>query len=210
MPEVAACPAHASRNPPGTPCTCDAEYKFDATGTSCVLVEQFTLPQAQAEKNGGQPQCGIGNPCNPANGNKYQADSDYVAGEGVPQVVRYYNSMLDAKDYGLGYGWTWRAAGKLELHSTLIQVRAGDGRGEPFTKNSTGQWIADADSKLSLVQDATGYTLTRQDGSSERYDTTGKLSAETDRSKRTTSYTYNSTGKLATVTGPFGHALTIG
>lgn len=203
-----ACPDHASRNSPNAPCACDAGYKFDATGTVCL--EQFTLPQAETEKNGGQPQCGVGNPCNPANGNKYQAESDYAASEGVPQVIRYYNSMLTTKDYGLGFGWTWKSFGKLELYGNLVQVRAADGRGEPFTRNSAGQWIAEADSKLSLMQDASGYTLNRQDGSTERYDSTGKLLAQTGRNNRTTSYAYNGSGKLVSVTGPHGHALAIG
>ena len=151
-----------------------------------------------------------GNPCNAANGNKYQTESDYVGGEGVPSIVRHYNSLLVSKDYSLGFGWTWLAVRKLEIYGTLIQVREGDGRGEPFTKNSSGQWVGDADTKITLTQDSTGYSLSRQDGSIERYDTSGKLVSETDRNHRTTAYTYNGAGKLASVTGPFGHALAIG
>jgi YD repeat-containing protein len=151
-----------------------------------------------------------GNPCNASNGNKYQTESDYVGGDGVPSITRHYNCLLEGKDYGLGFGWTWMAVRKLEIYGTLIQVREGDGRGEPFTKNASGQWVPDADSKLSLTQDASGYVLTRQDGSVERYDTNGRLASETDRNGRTTTYTYNSAGKLASVTGPFGHVLAIG
>ena len=36
-----ACPAHASGTPPN--CTCDAGYKFDAAGTSCVPLYTITL-----------------------------------------------------------------------------------------------------------------------------------------------------------------------
>ena len=36
--EVTSCPVHAS----GSPCVCDAGYKFDAAGTSCVQ-EQYTI-----------------------------------------------------------------------------------------------------------------------------------------------------------------------
>ena len=40
------CPAHAS----GTPCTCDAGYEFDSTGTSCIL-EQYTLSLEESLKD---------------------------------------------------------------------------------------------------------------------------------------------------------------
>ncbi len=172
-----------------------------------------TLAQLQPEKLAGRPQqceASKGNPCNASNGNKYQPESDYAGGDGVPSIVRHYNSLLATKDYGLGHGWTWMAVKKLELYGDTLQVREGDGRGEPFTKNASGQWIGDADTKLSLAQDGTGFTLTRQDSSVERYDTTGKLASDTDRNGRTTSYSYNGAGKLSSVVGPFGHALTIG
>ncbi len=113
-------------------------------------------PPPATEKNLGEPQCGAGNPCNPANGNKYQPESDYAGGEGVPTVARYYNSRLVSKDYGLGYGWTWMAIKKLELNANSLQIREGDGRGEPFTKNGSGQWVGDADSKLTITQYGVG------------------------------------------------------
>jgi RHS repeat-associated protein len=49
--------------------------------------------------------------------------------------------------------------------------------------------------------------LKRQDGRSDRYNLQGRLLSETDRSGRTTSYTYDSSNHVATVTGPFGHTL---
>ncbi|MBD3813785.1 MAG: RHS repeat protein [Betaproteobacteria bacterium] len=72
---------------------------------------------------------------------------------------------------------------------------------------TNGVWQGDADSKLQLTQDATGYTLQRQDGSSDRYDLQGHLLSETSRAGRTTTYTYDSSNHVATVTGPFGHVL---
>jgi hypothetical protein len=42
-----ACPDHASRTSPGAACTCEANYQFDATGTSCVStcpVPDLTAP----------------------------------------------------------------------------------------------------------------------------------------------------------------------
>lgn len=194
---------------------CPGGTILNATTNKCeLLTNSPTLASLQPEKNLACSTTGSdisrGNPCNPATGNKYQPEPDYVAGDGVPTIVRHYNSQLVSKDYGLGFGWTWLAVKKLELYGTILQVREADGRGEPFTKNASGQWVPDADNKLTLVQDASGYVLSRQDGSVERYDPTGKLVSETNRHGRTTSYTNNGAGKLASVTGPFGHVLAIG
>ncbi len=191
----------------GTSC----QYGIDEFSGGCKPQPPGPIPseQTRAEKNLGDPKCGAGNPCNVATGNKYQAEPDYQGTEGVPSFIRHYNSLID-KDFGLGHGWIIPSHKRLEISGSNIQVREGDGRGEPFTKNASGQWVGDTDTKLSLAQDGSGFTLSRQDSSVERYDTSGKLVSETDRNNRTTSYSYNGAGKLSSVVGPFGHALAIG
>ncbi|WP_169923922.1 RHS repeat-associated core domain-containing protein [Sulfurifustis variabilis] len=61
---------------------------------------------------------------------------------------------------------------------------------------------------MRLAQDASGYTLTHLDGSSERYGIDGALQTEADSAGRTTTYTVDAQGRLI-VTGPFGHTLTL-
>ena len=165
------------------------------------------LADLQKDKNNGQ-NCGKGNPCDPATGNKYQREEDIRAGDGSLSLTRSYNSQLDA-NLGFGFGWTSSLSSKrLELlDATTIQIRQGNGRGEPFSKDAAGVWRGDADTQLILTQDASGYTLVYRSGVSERYDTTGKLLSDTDANGQTTSFGYDANDRVATVTGAFGHAL---
>lgn len=171
------------------------------------------------DKNLGPKDCPadnpVGNPCNPATGNKYQTDEDGRNAEGVPNIRRNYNSLMSA-DVGLGYGWISPPHRRLELYNPSafisepmsIHVRHADGRSEPFFKDAAGAWKGDADGHTFLSQDASGYTVAHTDGSSDRYDTAGRLLTETSRSGQATTYTYDTNGKLASITGPFGHTLT--
>ncbi len=173
---------------------------FEATGLAC-RADGPTGPG----KNGGN--CGIGNPCNPATGNKYQVEEDYRSGDGLLNFTRHYNSQFDA-DIGLGFGWTSTFHKRLEVSGSNLKVRQATGRDEPFTCSGLGHCTGDPDTKLLLSQDTAGYRLTLGDGAAERYDTNGRLLSETDRSGNTTSYSYDATGHLQSVTGPFGHRLT--
>ena len=150
-----------------------------------------------------------GNPCNAATGNKFQREVDLTSVDGAIPVIRYYNSQLTI-DVGFGVGWTSSILGRrLYIHADSVQILRADGRGEGFTCN-TGVCQGDADTRITLTQDADGYTLTMdKDGVVERYDTAGKLLTETDRNGRTTSYGYNSNGRLTSITGPFGHRLAL-
>lgn len=163
--------------------------------------------QIIAEKNLGPPSCSIGNPCNPATGNKYQTETDYRSPDGTLNFTRAYNSGAP-QDRGLGVGWSTPARAQVEITSTRVIAWRGDGRGERFTKDSTtGQWQGDADGTLRLTQDAAGYTLTHPDGADERYTLSGQLLVQTSRTGLTTTYSYNAQGQLQTLTGPFGHTL---
>ena len=115
-----------------------------------------------------------------------------------------------SKDAGLGFGWTSNLQARLEISASSILVREGTGRGERFTKNAAGVWTGDADTTLAVTQDASGYTVTRNNGATLRYDSYGRLLSAADRSGKTTTYMYDSSGRLAAVTGPFGHTLSLG
>ncbi len=130
-------------------------------------------------------------------------------GEGLhfSGFTRSYNSRF-TQDVGLGFGWTSSFHARLEISSTTsLLVRQGTGRGERFTKDASGAWKGDADTKLALTQDASGYTLTMNTGEVERYDIAGRLVAQTDPSGKTTSYASDANGRLITITGPFGHTV---
>jgi len=159
------------------------------------------------EKNLGCKTHQVGNPCEPATGNKYQEEEDFRNGDGLLRFSRAYNSLL-GKDGSIGFGWSSTYHAQLELGSAELLVRRGDGRGEYFSKNAAGQWVGGADTTLTLTQDAAGYTLSATDGTGKRYGNDGKLRVETDRAGKTTTYAYNADGQLIAVTDAFGHTLT--
>jgi len=178
-----------------------------------LFAESLPPLNLQAEKSLGQPEQCTGNPCNPANGNKYQLEEDYRSVDGVPSFTRHYNSFFNqdfAQDLRLGYNWNSSFHQRLELLGHVLQKRTGNGRGEPFIKNTSGQWQSDPDINLILIQDSSGYSLILRNDSTERYNLNGKLLSETSRTGTTTTYDYDTNGRLATVTGPFGHTLTFG
>jgi RHS repeat-associated protein len=151
---------------------------------------------------------GIGNPCNAATGNKYQSEEDYRSGDGGLVFARHYNSSRAPVDIGYGFGWMAVVQKRLEIiSSAMIAIREQNGRAEYFT-NGGGGWQGEADTKLLLTEDGSGFTLKRRDRSSERYDATGKLVSETNTAGKTTTYGYDGGGRLSSITDPFGHTLT--
>ncbi|MFL6621624.1 MAG: DUF6531 domain-containing protein, partial [Sulfurifustis sp.] len=167
-------------------------------------------PSPSGDKVGEPPrqQC-IGNPCDPATGNKYQSETDFEGRDGIPALIRHYNSQM-SKDLRFGFGWTAFLTTRLEIVGTTVRVRSENGRSEPFVCSSvSGVCTGVADTKLTLAIDPTGYTLTKRGGNTERFDTNGRLVAETDANGKTTTYTYDSTRRLTAITGPYGHALTL-
>ncbi|MFB3087258.1 MAG: DUF6531 domain-containing protein, partial [Acidiferrobacterales bacterium] len=159
----------------------------------------------------------VGNPCDAGTGNKYETEEDYQSSDGSLTFTRHYNSQLN-DDVGLGQNWTSSFHKRLEINPILealvqgsshVLIRQASGRSERFRCDDPGICVGDPDTKLRLSGDATGYTLTLEDSATERYDLNGRLTAETDRSGKTTIYGYDVNGDLETSTGPFGHALTL-
>jgi RHS repeat-associated protein len=157
-------------------------------------------------KDLGCPSNPDGNPCNPANGNKYQHEIDYQSNNGTLGIVRHYNSR--ASHIGpLGSSWTTSFHRRLEISGTTVQLRRPDGSGEPFSCPTSGACQGDIDTQLQLTKDAGGFSLTLRDNTTERYSLTGRLLSETDSSGNTSTYSYGAGGRLSTVTDFFGHAL---
>jgi RHS repeat-associated protein len=177
----------------------------------CVLQSpsQVTNPPEslctlRQEKNSCTSDSMVNNPCNASNGNKYQSETDISSA--ALTFTRFYNSQLN-KNLGLGYGWTASLSRRLEISSTIVQVREATGRGEPFTcPASVGACVGDSDTQIALNKTSTGYTLTRRNGTVERYNATGQVLAETDSSGKVTSYVYSGP-KLSAVIYPNGHQL---
>lgn len=158
-----------------------------------------------AGKDLGKPSCGEGNPCNPANGNKYQEQVDYAGAALIPGFTRHYNHM-GGGDLGLGVGWTSDWHKSLRQDGDKLTALRADGRRERLTYID-GAWVADADSRLRVVAGAAGYALTLDTGTLETYGADGRLLSETDARGRKTTLVYDSARHLAEVAGPLGQKL---
>ncbi len=168
-----------------------------------------------AAKNAGQPpSCGVGNPINPATGNKWQEETDYLSDGRYPlRLTRTYNSTPTLRS-GLGAQWLSAFERKLVAYSQQGYIVAARPNGRIFTFSLVGAtWTPDADVKDSLVRltdassETTGWRYT--DGATdevETYDASGKLIAIASRGL-TQALSYDSEGFLKTVTDPFGREL---
>ena len=126
--------------PPGGSCPAGFTFQGPFPG-QCVPDGGPT--NAGAGKNGGPgPDCGIGNPCNPATGNKYQAEEDYRNGDGLLVFTRHYNSQFGG-DVGLGFGWASTVHRRLVVDGTNLRVHQKTGRDEPFRCADVGQCVGD-------------------------------------------------------------------
>jgi YD repeat-containing protein len=147
--------------------------------------------------------CGVGNPCNPATGNKFQSETDF-ASNGF-SFTRSYNSH-NLANLGLGKGWRSNYQKALYVSADSLTQVSGTGRGEPWSKVG-GNWQGDADSDFLISEDTSGFQLTGANGAIEIYDLSGVLLSEIDTNGFQTVYTYTVEGDLQQVANDYGHTI---
>ncbi len=171
----------------------------------------------QFPKENGMPETAcLGNPINPATGNKFQIETDITSSDRLT-FSRYYNSI---KDEELGTiiiegKWTFDYFQSLKIYTNVTTnlyfafVNRQDGKKYQFTCSELpGPCSSDTDVKLTLDKTINGYTLLTENNITENYDTDGKLLSITDLSGRTQTLSYNvGNGLLETVTDFFGKTL---
>ncbi|MCK5831914.1 MAG: RHS domain-containing protein [Methylococcales bacterium] len=180
-----------------------------STATPEDIASCFTPPPInsfQDNKSKG-PSCdGVGNPCDPGSGNKFQQEGDYASYSGFLNLDRFYNS-INPQDSIFGFGWTSSGLSQLNIVSdTEIEVINANGRGEVF-KYVSNAWQGDSDSRLQLEKSSTEYTVTYQDTRVEIFNLSGQLIQQTDSSNLTTSFSYDTDNRLITITSPFTKTL---
>jgi YD repeat-containing protein len=126
-----------------------------------VLVGAFCKPtyELQVEKNIGEPCPCVGNPINPAIGNKFQQEVDFDAGKGL-SFVRYFDtaraSATDDLAMTLGKGWMHNLGARIinRGYGVAYAVRS-DGKRFRFVSNSS-VWRSDPDvsDRLQMLTDA--------------------------------------------------------
>ncbi|MDO8572991.1 MAG: RHS repeat-associated core domain-containing protein, partial [bacterium] len=223
--------------------TANTTYTLTCTGTnnasisSSVSVTVTPAPQPTVDeimKSEGEPSfgnCMVGNPCNPATGNKYQVEEDFASSNAGLSLTRYYNSIdtKNGKDFGNKWSFTygskldvdWGPAGApqciTQASSTVaraVTVREPDGGGIPFTCKpavsdaTTYQCTGQADAgRVRLYQEACNFRLIRPTGEREYYTLGGRKQFDADKVGHITNYAYNAKGTLSRISGPFGHYL---
>ena len=96
--------------------------------------------------------------------------------------------------------------------NTIVRLNQGDGRAVYFSRPAGSSGVFTeliGDLHEQIAQGSSGFTLTMKGGSSEQFDTSGKLLSLTDRNGNTTSLTYDVNGHLSSVSDPFGRVLTV-
>lgn len=155
-------------------------------------IDNLVVPvpeQPDLEREKGEVSCALGNPINPAVGNKYQTEEDYRALGLFPlRVARTYNSI--------GGEWQFfpevKAAADL---SSVLLVRP-DGKGLTFVQDGQGGWRGDSDITGSLTQTynglgaANGWRYISLDRQEEEYDVLGRVMTISHRSGVAHDYDY--------------------
>jgi RHS repeat-associated protein len=150
-------------------------------------------------------------PVDTATGNFYTDVTDLqTAGAGVPfAFTRTYNSG-DTRNGRLGRGWSdsldWTATTQTDGG---IVVRSGSGQQLHFTLLADGSFAADGGGRATLATFAgTGHELLTNDQVHYLFDSSGRLTGETDRNGQGLTLAYDSNG-LSTVTDSAGRIVNV-
>ena len=144
----------------------------------------------------------IGNPCQTSTGNKYLIESQF---SNELNFTLSYSTAYQAK-IGNGVGWSNNYSKRLIVGSKKLVIVRWNNRGEPWTK-SNNLWSGDADSDFSITEDISGFTLTKANGATEKYNLDGRIESETDTNGNQTTYTYNVSDQLTQVSNHYGHSI---
>lgn len=153
----------------------------------------------------------VGNPIQPATGEKEQAEADWQDASVHPlSFTRHYRSF-DNLDAGLGPRWSHNYAALASRGDLEGAVRFGDGSKVLFSRASlVSNWVAD-NRKDSLIESAVGLIYLRaSDDSRWQFDAAGKLLSITQRNGWTMNLAYNASNQLLSVTNAFGRSLQFG
>ena len=167
----------------------------------------FSIPgQDDIDREKGEVGCAVGNPINPAVGNKYQTETDYRGVRQFPLTVsRAYNSIDGA--------WQIFPEVRFTPGDEAVQLVRADGKGLTYFPFGASTWRAtgtEITGELKSFFDSmgvrTGWRYTTLDDQVEVYDAQGRITSVTQRSGIGHSYTY--TPENITVTHSFGGSVT--
>ncbi|WP_160330415.1 DNRLRE domain-containing protein [Sphaerimonospora mesophila] len=182
-----------------------------ATATSSW--RSFTTVPEQASINAQLAAGTNGRDFDHVTGNFTRTETDLVvATVGPPlSVIRTYNSLDPRTDGAFGAGWTTRWDTRLEdepLTSTVL-ITYPDGRQWRFAAKGDGTYASPAGTYATLASQPGGtWRLMDKASTSYWFDSAGRLVKVTDSQGRTQTLQYGSDGKLAKATATGGRSLT--
>ncbi len=168
-----------------------------------TCVPQNNPPPSENENRGFPDEanlCPLGNPINPANGNKLLRELDYRSSGLVPLAFeRFYNSDSTTPTSTLGPRWRHSFDRSVRFVNNIAYVFRADGRADAF-KAPAGSNTFGSESRreerLTRKTDALGTTqgwtlVTATNNETEEYDATGRLIEIRDRAALTISLLYS-------------------
>jgi len=185
---------------------------FQFEGVQCHFMTPWCAPAPLKRCD-----CGGGSPISFADGNTYIEENDVrLPGlSGGLMVSRRWNSIWPVSEsaYQIGlFGPNWRSTYEERVSvgsDHYLKYGRNDGSFWSFGYNAGVYSVAaPANVTATLVEGPNHWTLTFQNGEQRLFDnTTGSLTAIIDRNGNTTSLSYDSIGRLSTVTDPVSRHL---
>jgi len=182
-------------------------HRFNRKTGNCEKPGQIGFTGSLNSKN-----CGRGNPCIPATGDKYQVETDYSQTDMV--FVRSFHTQSSDHRSGLGAGWTHNFAQRIALRT------AGSNQGVYIDKNGFHVPIRfsneaqaflpfDGKSEFSIKKENDLWVMQR--GSSERriFSLDGDL-IQIQNNQHTIDVNRDTNGRLLDVQNSYGHSLSFG
>ena len=190
----------------------------DCTNTASKAIDVTLAPESCPR----EPGSSVGNPINPASGNKRETATDYTASGPHPlNFTRYYNSASNASQAigtGLGSNWSHNWAGSLSASTLSAVITLGDGSSAAFSRaDITAPWQANtvAGGADALTSTASGFIYSRSADDSSYVFTAVSTSSQaslqsvTQRNGWQATLAYDAQSRLASVTNAFGRVLAL-
>ncbi len=180
------------------------------------------------------PKCKCGESVDGATGNETKQQTDISIGGRGPglQIVRSYNSLAgaEAKEAGpWGFGWTGSYDASLEINSEKGTATVHQDNGSAVTFYKSGEEYTPAGwTEATLVKEGTSYVYKLPSQLKLEFNSSGRLTKETERNgnsnmltyngsnqlekvsdgdSRTLTFKYNGEGLVESVTDPMGHVV---
>lgn len=177
-----------------------------------------TLPETLGQQNfcwRCYLQAQAGDPVNTATGNFTESATDItIPGRGIPLgFTRAYNAAAASTNGPLGYGWASDAFMSLSQPGGTgpVTITQEGGSQVVFSQNGTTYVPAAPRDIATLTRNSDGtWTFTRVAQQTYTFSSAGQLIGEKDLNGYTTSFAYNTSSQLTTITDPAGRSLAIG